>query len=364
MNRSGRRAARDAAAGAATATPNEFCTLFDVNYLPRGLVLHDSLAETCPSFRLRVFCMDSATYEILDELALPSLIPIPLSELEARDPGLRAVKGTRSEVEYLWTATPAVSLVALEREPELELITYLDADLMFFADPAPLFEELGGRSTLIVPHRYAPRWEQSAPRFGTYNVEFMTFRRDERGLAALRWWHERCLEWCYAREDNGRFGDQKYLDEWPERFEGVHVLEHLGGGVAPWNVSRYTLSHDGDELLVDGRPVIFFHYHSLRLHHGLTRARRLGFLADSFDYFDQGPVTLVWNNDYPISAVEYELLWAPYLERLSAKIATVQSLTGRSDRGFRRVKRRSVAYEVARELARRSRGRGGPDDRA
>ena len=40
--------------------------------------------------------------------------------------------------------------------PTLEAITYLDADLMFFRDPEPVWSEFGDDSVLIVPHRYAP----------------------------------------------------------------------------------------------------------------------------------------------------------------------------------------------------------------
>src|SRR5689334_25244405 len=62
----------------------EFCTVFNANYLPRGLVLYDSLRETFPDFRLHVLCMDSATRDVLDALALPSLTPVSIDVLEAR----------------------------------------------------------------------------------------------------------------------------------------------------------------------------------------------------------------------------------------------------------------------------------------
>src|SRR4051794_12709898 len=201
----------------------EFCTLFDANYLPRGLALYRSLERHCERFRLRVFCMDDATKAILDRLALPHLVPIAIGELEARDRVLATVKPGRSEVEYCWTATPATCVHVLETEPDVEMITYIDADVMLFSDPAPIFEEMGDASIVITPHRYAPEYElddmgpgTSAESGGIYNVQWVTFRRDERGLQAARWWRERCIEWCFNRVEDGRFGDQKYLDDWPQ----------------------------------------------------------------------------------------------------------------------------------------------------
>jgi SAM-dependent methyltransferase len=323
---------------------HEFCTLFDAGFLPRGLVLYRSLLETGTDFRLRVFCMDEATYDLLSRMDLPRLMPISLADLERFDRDLLDVKSTRTPVEYFWTATPVVCLYCLEREPEVAEITYLDADVTFFADPQPVFEELGSESVLIVPHRYAPGYAADAATSGVYNVQFMTFRRTPDGLEALRWWRERCIEWCYARVEDGKFGDQKYLDDWPERFHGVHVLEHPGGGLAPWNVSRYTLEQSGDAVLVDGRPLIFYHYHSLTLYSGLEALARLRVLPPPYRSSGGG---LVWRSGYPMSRVERRLVWDPYLRRLGRAIVDVRSRDPSFDRGF--VARRPV--EVVRDAA-------------
>lgn len=328
---------------------NEFCTLFDVNYLPRGLVLYRSLERHCANFRLRVFCMDSRTKEILDRIALPHLTAIGLDELEAHDRELLAVKPTRTQVEYCWTATPAICTYALETEPELEAITYLDADLMFFRDPEPIWREFGDDSVLIVPHRYAPQWQPHEETSGTYNVEFMTFRRDERGLEALHWWRDRCLEWCYFRVEDGKMGDQKYLDDWPERFAGVHVLEHPGGGLAPWNVERYELARRNGSVLVDDRELVFYHYHSLRLFRGVTALRAAGLLSESFRY-TRGPVPFVWTTNYPVERAERELVWDPYLHELGRALQEVRREEGEFDAGFVEVDGHALAVDLARQI--------------
>src|SRR5207247_1959960 len=101
--------------------------------------------------------------------------------------------------------------------------------------------------------------------YGLFNVGLLVFRRDANSLSALTWWRERCLEWCRAVPEGDRFGDQKYLDRWPSEFPGVAVASHPGIGVAPWNVMNYEVSASGDSLLVDGQPMIFYHFHNFHL---------------------------------------------------------------------------------------------------
>ncbi len=294
---------------------HEFITLFDVNYLPRGIALYRSLVEVGGAFRLRVVCMDVDTERTLRRLDLPNVVIVSLADLEQHDPALAAVKSERTQVEYCWTATPAVCLYALTLEPDIEAITYLDADLMFFSDPKPLFDELGAGAVLIVPHRYTNEHQHMEPTSGIYNVEWLTFRRDEDGLAALHWWHDRCIEWCYARYEDGKMGDQKYLNDWPERFRRVHVLEHPGGGLAPWNVSASELGEREGRATVDGRPLVFYHHHSLRLYRSTTSAR----LAAAAGRLRRGaPGTrLFWMTNYPVSPTERRLIWDPYLRALA-----------------------------------------------
>ncbi len=296
---------------------HEFCTLFDRNYLARGLVLYRSLLEAGAEFNLRVFCMDVETSELLEALALPSVEVVPLAELESLDPELAGIRGTRSHLEYMWTATPAVCLASFARDPGLREITYLDADLRFFADPQPLFDEIGDASVTIISHRYAPRWSAYEATSGIYNVEWLTFRRDAHGVEALEWWRERCLEWCKAVAEDGKFGDQAYLDDWPERFASVHVLEHPGAGVAPWNLESSEVRVDpAGGLLVDGVPLVFFHYHGMRLIDGSAPVVQLGLLTRVYrSSVDRGR-QLRWRSGYPVDPTALRLIWDPYMIEL------------------------------------------------
>jgi hypothetical protein len=245
-----------------------FCTLFDSNYLSRGLALYSSLLATGEDFRLYVFCFDDTAYNILSRLNLDRMVLVSLDDFES--PELLRVKPGRTKGEYCWTCTSHTIRYALDTFG-LSEVTYLDADIYFYAPPSMLLEEFdrSGASVLITPHRFTRRYDTSR-RAGIYCVQFITFRADERGLQVLDWWRKRCLEWCYAQVENGKFGDQKYLDDWPGRFAGVHVLEHLGGGVAPWNVQQYDIVRENGRLRGrekrTGRQfdVVFFHFHNMR----------------------------------------------------------------------------------------------------
>lgn len=243
-----------------------FCTLFDSNYLSRGLTLYRSLERVSGNFHLYIFAFDDKCLSVLQQLPLQRATIISLKEFE--DDELLRVKPTRSRAEYCWTSTSSTILYVLEKY-NVDMCTYLDADMMFFDSPAALFDEMKEASIMITEHRYSPRYNKETLS-GKYCVQFVSFRNDERGLKALRWWRDRCIEWCYARHEDGKFGDQKYLDDWTTRFEGVHVLQHLGGGMAAWNVQQYEVFEKNNKLfgkeISTGRefPVIFYHYHYLR----------------------------------------------------------------------------------------------------
>lgn len=246
-----------------------FCTLFDSNYLIKGLCMYDSLKYVCVDFHLYIFAFDEKSDSILRNMQLDYVTVISLSEFE--DPELLEVKGTRGKGEYCWTCTSSTILYCIQKF-QLDSCTYLDADLFFYNDPKVLIDEMGDKDVLITSHRYTPEYDLSAT-CGKYCVQFVTFKNTKNGLNVLNWWRNACLNWCYARYEDGKFGDQMYLDDWPTRFEGIHELEHLGGGVAPWNMQQYKFYKTnqywrGIELATKQEfELIFFHFHAIHSYH-------------------------------------------------------------------------------------------------
>ena len=257
-----------------------YCTYFDRNFLTRALALHRSLVRHSPPFTLWALCLDEDAYAALMTLRLDGVRAIRLVELEAADPQLAAVKDSRSTVEYYFTCSPSLPRFLFQRDPSIQLMTYLDADLLFYSSPQPIFDELGDGSVLIVPHRF-PANLRHLEIYGTYNVGWVSFRNDSRGLAVLDRWRQQCLEWCFDRVEADRFADQRYLDAWPD-LPGVVVLAHPGAGLAPWNFMRHRIDLAADPPTVDGRSLMFYHFQGVKAIRpglwdiGLDRYGRMG----------------------------------------------------------------------------------------
>jgi len=242
---------------------HHFCTLFDSNYLLKGVAMLRTLRQYCPEAHVHVLCMDAQTREILALLDLPHVSCIALTEIE--DDELLAVKPGRSLAEYCWTLSPCLPWFVLQRNPEIGFITYLDADLYFYSPVQPLFDEIGGASIAIIEHRFTPQLKHLEVN-GRFCVEWVSFRRDAEGMACLARWREQCIEWCFHRLEEDRMGDQKYLDQWPGKYSGLHILQHPGAGIAPWNYSQYRFGQDGQgTITLDGAPLVFYHFHQFQL---------------------------------------------------------------------------------------------------
>ncbi|MCG2613427.1 hypothetical protein LZZ85_04010 [Terrimonas sp. NA20] len=241
-----------------------YCTLFNSIYLSRGLAMYRSLEKHAKDFHLYIFAFDDDCYHLLQEMRLEHATIIPLREFENEE--LLAVKPGRTAGEYCWTCTSATIWYCLHTY-SLDHCTYIDADLLFFSEPKVLLDEMGDKSVLITEHRYSAEHDQSALS-GIYCVQFITFRNNREGLAALDWWRKECIKWCFRRFEDGKFGDQKYLDDWTTRFQGVHVLQHYGGGVAPWNNMEYEYGKSGNDVSVSYKnaayPLVFYHFHDLK----------------------------------------------------------------------------------------------------
>ena len=181
--------------------------------------------------------------------------------------------------------------------------------MYFYSSPEVLINEMNGKSVLITDHRYTPHHDQSA-KSGKYCVQFITVFNNPEGLKVIEWWRNACIDWCYARHEDGKFGDQKYLDDWTKRFASVHELKHLGGGIAPWNIQQYQFDNIngkviGKELATNKQfEAVFFHFHGLK-------------------FYDNDIVCLT-DAGYEIEKKQMQTFFFPYVKKLMEIKNTIQ----------------------------------------
>jgi len=275
-----------------------YCTLFDKNYLSQALVLFRSLERHAQAFTLYALCMDRTAFDFLVKAALPGLVPVAVDDLLTDD--VAKVRERTTHGQFCWVCQPLICLHVLDVFA-VDMVTYLEADSMFFHRPDPLFAELEGYSVSLVPHRYAPKYDQSA-RSGNYCVQFNAFRNNDESREVLRYWRNCCFR--YTREKPFVYPGQTTLDDWPTRFRCVREIGHRGAGVAPWNAMQYRIEATDGGVLVDGVPAIFFHYHQ-------------------YARYEDGSHDL---GDYPIAPVVVEQFYRPYVRSLREVEEWVQAV--------------------------------------
>ena len=242
-----------------------FSAILDKNYIPRLNTLLYSLKTYELTFNFYVIALDDETFFYFKDVE--NCIPISIKEIHAFYPELDGIEQERDRVSYIFTLSPYYPSYLLEKHVDLEHICSLDSDQYFFSSPKSIFDLLNEYSVLITPHRFSQKLVNlDFERFGKYNVSFQIFKRNAIGLACLKLWREQCSNWCFDKEEGNWYADQKYLDTWQNELGNqIHVIDHNGLGLAPWNIEDVTIVKRFNQVYVDKTPLILYHYQGLKI---------------------------------------------------------------------------------------------------
>lgn len=245
------------------------CTIYNVNYLDKGLALYNSLERHCKDFRLYVLAMDDKVFDVLTTLNQPHCIPVRLSDVP--DDDLQRIKNTRKIGPLCWTCK-SIFIKYIFDTYNTEYCSYLDTDLYFYGDAQLLIDEMVEKNASVqtVGHRF--HWCDAKIRnkaIGQFCAGTVTFKNDENGNTLLDKWRKQCVDCCDITNDGIHYGDQKYIDSWCEDYDFTFETENLGAGVAPWNISQYHLlpsSDDSIKVRCRGKQynMLFFHFEELQ----------------------------------------------------------------------------------------------------
>ncbi|MBS4022849.1 MAG: hypothetical protein KGZ79_10605 [Dethiobacter sp.] len=235
--------------------PN-ICTLFTKDYLIQGLALYYSLKKYTPRFRLWVLCVDNTAYNMLKRMNLADITLVRLEHI--RDERLAKIQRDRQKHEFCWTLKASFVTYLFNNNFNLDSLLYLDADLFFFKDVRAIYTEWADHSIFLTRQWLSPGWQKKA---GRYSSGLIGFKRDENGMKCLRLWRRKCLNWCYDRRENGLWGDQKYLDDWPRLFSNIKISDNKGINAGPWNINKgYEVHTEGGNIYFDNRQLICYHF--------------------------------------------------------------------------------------------------------
>jgi hypothetical protein len=249
-----------------------YSTLFNIDYIDKGLALYNSIRTFNTSSVIYILCMDSITKSVLEKRSLVNTVLVSIGELEDLYVYLRELKRQRSFAEYCWTLTPHI-IEFVFTTYGAQYNTYLDSDLYFFDDPDVLNIEMinNNCNTLITEHRFVNDKGKSLSEkmHGKYCVQYNTFTNCPESLALLKRWKTNVIADCEYNKKKQKAGDQKYLEEFPLLSKAVYIPKNIGVGVAPWNIKQYRLvEQDGKRIIITDTnkkaSILFYHYQNIK----------------------------------------------------------------------------------------------------
>lgn len=260
------------------------CTVIAKNYLAHARVLARSLAENNPGSRLWTLIIDDFSHYID-----PAQEPFDVLTPAAIGCEQFTQMALRYSVLELSTAVKPWLLRHLMGETGAP-VTYLDPDIKIFGSLKPLDDLAARHGLVLIPHNNQPipadgrrPGQVDIMIAGVYNLGYVTLAPRPEIESLLDWWADRLLRDCRVDPIWGYFVDQRWFDLAPGLVGDLAIVRDPEYNVAYWNLHGRRLERHGQEHLVDGRPLAFFHFSGFDPEHPLVLSRhqdRVDVLAD------------------------------------------------------------------------------------
>lgn len=174
-----------------------------------------------------------------------------------------------------------------------ENVIYFDPDIRVFSSLDGMCSVISKNNIVLTPHLTEELDDGFRPdetdilRAGTYNLGYIGINNQAESKKLINWWKKRLRTLCINDVSRGLFVDQKWMDLAPALFKGVYIQHDLGWNVAYWNLAhRPIFQSDQNEYLVNGSPLVFFHYSGFKY-----KDKILSIHQNRFDFENCGKVT-------------------------------------------------------------------------
>ena len=243
-------------------------TICSSNYFPYARILFHSLQKYHPSASLFLCLADTPNSEI--DLGIEGVEVIPAEKLGISNfPDF----AFRYDIMEFNTAVKPFVMKLLIEERNFEQVVYLDPDIELFAPLTPIFEAMkAGANFVLTPHITQPAEFEEFPddigimKAGIYNLGFIALNNSPDAISFLHWWSRKLRFQCINQQDQGIFVDQKFVDLLPAFHDNVAILRDRTLNVAYWNLDQRKLEQTQQGWIIDGEPLIFFHFSGIEPH--------------------------------------------------------------------------------------------------
>lgn len=224
--------------------------------------MYVSLENCCSDFKLFILCMNDSVYNILNKIGFKNIILVQLKDIEEDNHDLLIAKSNRIFHEYCWTLKPIFLYYVINKYDDAKYYAHVDADLFFYSNLDYIFNENSEASIFLIDHRNSDEFKHYYELSGLYNTGFVGFKNNDEARVAVKLWGDRCLKKCTVEYDtvNKTFGDQRYVEDWPNIFQNVHIVNSIGANAALWNIKNYKAYKKNNIVYLDESPLLFYHF--------------------------------------------------------------------------------------------------------
>lgn len=265
-----------------------FFTYFTSEFIEIGIVCVERIHRFHPNSKIIVYVFDQDSFDLLSSRWNPGAIEVRLVK---NDSGLERVIESlakdRNPLEVVTSLKPHLLRLILDHVSKETWVVYVDPDVMFYRkleipnsqEPSFLvFEQLGLDSAAI-------------RNFGRFNAGLVAVKNNLHGRSILLKWEDKCFAWCRLSIEDDKYADQKYLDIF-SHMDGFESLRNSTHNLSARAFARSTegtisLRKKRNAILINGKPLQSFHFHSLRVtdHFVLTGINRFGRFSKQFLVF-------------------------------------------------------------------------------
>lgn len=246
-----------------------YFTLCSNNYYAQAKTLADSFTNHNPNYLFFIIIVDKPLDENGYGITTQKNIRIlPISDVIDYKI-LSSLINKYNIIELNTSVKASCFKYFIKNYSDLELIFYLDPDIMVFNSFIELERELHEYNILLTPHLVTPcitynnnNLEKSLLGVGVYNLGFIGIKNNSESSSFIDWWEDRLFKVGYIDPINHFFVDQKWADFVPSYFDKVYIIRGLGYNMAPWNIhERYITEYSDKNIIVNNDfKLYFFHF--------------------------------------------------------------------------------------------------------